>query len=159
MRFWFVPLLAMATATPVAAAVDRIVVEKAARRMTLYQGTDAVAVYRVALGFAPVGDKRREGDGRTPEGVYRVDAKNARSQFHLSLRISYPDTEDRRAARAAGVPPGGDIYIHGTPGRDAPYAAGARIADWTLGCIAVTNDEIEEIWRRVAVGTRVDIRP
>lgn len=149
----------VAAAEPASAAVDRILVEKSARRMTLFDGTTRVAVYRIALGFAPVGDKEREGDGKTPEGVYRISGKNPRSQFHLSLRISYPDAHDRAAAATAGVAPGGDIYVHGTPGRDGPYPPGARISDWTLGCVALTNDEIEEVWRLVSVGTRIEIVP
>ena len=159
MRFWLILVACFLSTAPAFAAIDRIVVEKAARRMTLSDGADAVRTYRIALGFAPVGDKSREGDGRTPEGLYRIDYKNPASRFHRSLRISYPDADDRRVARAAGVPPGGDIFIHGTPGRDAPYAPGARIPDWTLGCIAVTNEEIEEIWRLVGVGVAVEIRP
>ncbi|MBY0423908.1 MAG: L,D-transpeptidase family protein [Parvularculaceae bacterium] len=158
-RLLFALAAACAAPDPAAAAVDRIVVEKAARRMTLYDGAAAVATYRVALGFAPVGDKRREGDGRTPEGVYRIDFKNPQSRFHRSLRVSYPDATDTRAARRLGVAPGGDIFIHGTPGRREPWPPGARIPDWTLGCIAVTDGEIEEIYRRVAVGTRIEIRP
>ena len=149
-------LLAM---SPAAAAVDSILIEKAARRMTLYDGETAVAVYRIALGFAPAGDKERKGDGRTPEGRYRISFKNPNSQFHLSLKISYPDEKDLAAAAAAGVDPGGDIFVHGTPGRRRPYGPGERIRDWTLGCIAVTDAEIEEVWRLVAVGTAVEIRP
>lgn len=119
----------IAPAAAAASSVDRILIEKAARRMTLYDGAAVKARYRVALGFAPFGDKQREGDGRTPEGVYRITLKNPNSRYHLSLRLSYPDAEDRAAARAAGEPPGGDIFIHGTPGRDAPYPAGVRIPD------------------------------
>jgi murein L,D-transpeptidase YafK len=160
LRFLALATAACALATGSAsAAVDRILIEKFARRMTLYDDGATVATYRIALGFAPIGDKRREGDGKTPEGVYRITLKNPRSRYHLSLRISYPDAEDRAAARAAGVSPGGDIFIHGTPGRAAPYPPGARIPDWTLGCVAVTNDEIEEIWRLVGVGARVEIVP
>jgi murein L,D-transpeptidase YafK len=142
-----------------AASADFILIEKAARRMTLYDGGRPIATYRIALGFAPVGDKTRAGDGRTPEGAYRIDYKNPASQFHLSLRISYPNAEDRAAARAAGRDPGGDIFVHGTPGRIGPPRADETIADWTLGCVAVSNSEIEEIWRLVAVGTPVEIRP
>jgi len=130
------------------AGADFILVEKSARRMTLYEDGEAVATYRIALGFAPVGDKVRRGDGRTPEGRYAIDWKNAGSQFHLSLRISYPDAADRAAASVAGVDPGGDIFIHGTPGRAKPYRDDEWIADWTLGCVAVTNDEIESRGRR-----------
>lgn len=164
MRLWAVFPVAVAAAilagiSSASAAVDRIVVEKAARRMTLYDGAEAVATYRIALGSSPVGDKTRQGDGRTPEGVYRIDFKNSRSRYRLSLRLSYPDAEDRRRAGAAGVDPGGDIFIHGTPGLDAPPPRGSPIRDWTLGCIAVSNREIEDIYRLVEVGTRIEIRP
>jgi murein L,D-transpeptidase YafK len=140
-------------------AADLVVIEKAARRMTLYEDGREVARYRIALGPAPIGDKEREGDGRTPEGLYHITFKNPKSQFHLSLKISYPDAADRAEARRLGVDPGGDIFIHGTPGTSGVPSPFAPRRDWTLGCIAVTNDEIEEIWRHVAVGTAVEIRP
>jgi murein L,D-transpeptidase YafK len=159
-RLFFLALsIAFCIAPDGAADADFILIEKAARRMTLYEGETALATYRIALGFSPVGDKTRQGDGKTPEGRYRISLKNPNSQFHLSLKISYPDAQDRREAREAGVPPGGDIFIHGTPGRAAPYKKGERIPDWTLGCVAVTNAEIEEIWRLVSVGTAVEIAP
>ena len=142
-----------------AGGADRIVIEKAERRMTLYRGEEEVARYRIALGFAPEGDKEREGDGRTPEGRYRISYKNPKSQFHLSLKISYPDASDRAAARSRGDDPGGDIFIHGTPGTSGLAPALVSRRDWTLGCIAVSNDEIEEIWRIVRIGTVVEIRP
>jgi len=151
-------MLFVALAPPARAAVDTILIEKAARRMTLYEAGREVGSYPVALGFSPVGDKVRQGDGKTPEGRYKISYKNPNSQFHLSLKISYPDAEDRAAARRRGDNPGGDIFIHGTPGR-ASYGPNESIPDWTLGCIAVTNSEIEEIWRLVAVGTAVEIRP
>ncbi len=141
---------------PLAERADRVLVEKAARRLTLFRDGQAIATYRVALGFAPEGDKAEEGDGRTPEGVYRVDRRNDRSRFHLSLGLSYPDAADRAAAAEAGVDPGGDIFIHGQPnGHDGPPIP----YDWTLGCLAVSNAEIREIWSRVAIGTEVEIRP
>lgn len=153
----FVALIASAKATSEKA--DRILIEKAARRMTLYSGDAALKSYKIALGFAPVGDKVKEGDGRTPEGQYRINHKNPKSQFHLSLKISYPDKADRAAARAAGVRPGGDIFIHGTPGTSGVPAALVSRRDWTLGCVAVSNDEIAEIWRLVDVGALVEIEP
>lgn len=153
----FAALIATARAVPDKA--DRILIEKSERRMTLYSGDAALKTYKIALGFAPVGDKMKEGDGKTPEGRYRISHKNPKSQFHLSLKISYPDKADRAAARAAGVNPGGDIFIHGTPGTSGVPAALVSRRDWTLGCIAVSNDEIEEIWRLVDVGTTVEIRP
>ena len=148
-----------ATLSLTAGPADFILIEKAERRMTPYQGEEEIARYRIGLGFAPEGDKLREGDGRTPEGRYRISFKNAKSQFHLSLKISYPDATDRAEARALGVDPGGDIFIHGTPGTSGVPSPLIPRRDWTLGCIAVSNDEIEEIWRLVEVGARVEIRP
>ncbi|MGH1369664.1 MAG: L,D-transpeptidase family protein [Maritimibacter sp.] len=137
--------------------VDRVLVEKGARRMTVYREGKAVKTYRIALGFAPIGDKVIEGDGRTPEGVFRVNRRNPQSSFHLSLGINYPQPDDIARARAGGYSPGGDIMIHGQPnGRKLPNPI--RM-DWTAGCIAVSNDEIEELWRVVAHGTEVEIRP
>lgn len=138
-------------------AVDRVLVEKAARRLTLLADGQAIKRYEIALGFAPEGHKQQEGDGRTPEGVYAVSGRNERSAFHLSLRVSYPDVADRAAAAARGVSPGGDIFIHGAP--NWWVFPGQPPGDWTRGCIAVTKAEIEEIWRLVPDGTPIEIRP
>jgi murein L,D-transpeptidase YafK len=152
-------MLIAALVSLAAGSADLIVIDKSERRMVLYDGGAEIARYRIALGFAPEGDKERQGDGKTPEGRYRIDFKNPRSQFHLSLKISYPDAADRAAAEAAGADPGGDIFIHGTPGTSGVPAALVPRRDWTLGCIAVSNGEIEEIWRLVEVGTAVEIGP
>ena len=152
-------MTALAALILAAAPVDLIIVDKSDRLMTLHASGREIARYPVALGFAPEGDKTRAGDGKTPEGRYTIIAKNPRSQFHLSLKISYPDASDRAAARAAGVDPGGDIFIHGTPGTSGVPRALIPRRDWTLGCIAVSNEEIEEIWRRTPVGTPIEIRP
>jgi murein L,D-transpeptidase YafK len=134
--------------------VDRIVIHKGRREMLLLSGDAVVRQYRVALGRNPVGPKLREGDGKTPEGGYSIDRRNPNSAYHLSLHISYPDAADRERARAAGgVDPGGDIMIHGLKNRER------REGDWTQGCIAVTDEEMDEIWRLVADGTRVVIEP
>jgi murein L,D-transpeptidase YafK len=145
-----------------AAAEDRatlIVVEKAAHRLTLLRNGDVLKSYDVALGSAPRGHKQQEGDGRTPEGPYSIDFKNARSRFHLALRISYPNAEDRASALRRGVSPGSDIMIHGLP-NGLGWLAGLHLRrDWTDGCIAVTNRQVDEIWPLVDVGTKVEIRP
>lgn len=146
-----------ALATEEGAPVDRIIIEKSARTLTLMAQGEALRVYDVALGFAPEGHKQQEGDGRTPEGVYSISGRNADSAFHLSLRISYPNDADKKAAAARGVSPGGDIFIHGAP--NWWVFPGQPPGDWTRGCIAVTNAEIEEIWRLVTDGTLVEIRP
>jgi murein L,D-transpeptidase YafK len=138
---------------------DHVVVEKAARKLTLYRDGVALKSYRVALGFSPKGPKERQGDGRTPEGRYVIDRRNAQSQFHLSLHISYPDARDRARAAEAGVDPGGDIFIHGLPSGLGYLGAAFNLRDWTLGCIAVTNPEIEEIWAAVPNGTPIEIKP
>ncbi|GLK64946.1 L,D-transpeptidase family protein [Paracoccus kondratievae] len=142
---------------PIASSVQRILVEKAARRMTVYQESGPPRTFRIALGFAPDGDKSREGDGRTPEGIFRIDRLNRNSAYHLSLGIDYPQPHHREAARRMGVSPGGDIMIHGQPNQ---IPDGYRVkGDWTAGCIAVTNDEIEEIFAHARVGTEVEILP
>jgi murein L,D-transpeptidase YafK len=149
---------ALSADTPLATP-DLIVVQKARRVMTLYARKKAIKTYRIALGSNPVGHKEQEGDSRTPEGRYIIDAKNPWSSFHLSLHISYPDRRDRAAARKKGVSPGGAIMIHGTPDGLAAAQALGIFNDWTAGCIAVTNAEIEEIYRAVRVGTPIVIRP
>ena len=141
------------------AAVDHIVVMKAARTMKLYSGATLVKEYKVALGTNPIGPKRQQGDHRTPEGAYIISGRNPHSQFHRSLRISYPNAADREWARLHKVNPGGDIMIHGLPPAYAYLGPLHRQYDWTWGCIAVTDQEIEEIWGLVKVGTKVEIRP
>lgn len=138
---------------------DRIVVNKKARTMELLHAGQIIRTYRIALGGEPVGPKKRQGDHRTPEGVYAVDSRNAHSQFHRSLHISYPSAADRERARKLGVAPGGDIYIHGLPNGYGFIGAAHRARDWTDGCVAVTDQEIEEIWKLVDNGTPVEIRP
>jgi murein L,D-transpeptidase YafK len=138
---------------------DRIVIIKSKRTLTLYSGSKELKSYRVALGGAPVGPKTRQGDHRTPEGVYRIDAKNSKSQYHRALHVSYPNPQDRAQAAKLRVNPGGDIMIHGLPPAYAYLGPLHRQYDWTEGCIAVTNSEIEEIWKLVPVGTEVEIRP
>jgi murein L,D-transpeptidase YafK len=142
---------------PLTGQIDRIVIEKAARRMQLFQGDRAVRTYRIALGFAPEGDKQRQGDGKTPEGEFTVDRRNGSSAFHLSLGLDYPRPEDRAMAAAGGYDPGGDIFIHGQPNA-LPEGLKLR-GDWTAGCIAVTNSEMREIWAVTPIGTKVEVRP
>lgn len=149
-------VVASSVSTP---QVDMVVVFKSKRRMGLYQNRDGkphlLRTYQVDLGFEPDGDKTRMGDGRTPEGTYYIDRRNENSRYHLSLGISYPNTIDVAEARARGESPGGDIFIHGGPRR---FRNRFR-RDWTAGCIAVTDNEIEEIWAMVPLGTVIVIRP
>ena len=148
-----------ASATPASFAADSIVVEKQAHRLSLYHDGTLVRTYLVALGQQPTGDKQRRGDNRTPEGLYYIEARNPNSRYHRALRISYPDAAHRVRAQSLGVSPGGDIMIHGLPARYAWAGAAHRDFDWTEGCIAVTNAEIEEIWSSVPVGTPIHIKP
>ena len=142
---------------PITSPVERILVEKSARRMTVWQKHGPSKIFDIALGFAPDGTKSREGDGRTPEGIFRIDRLNRQSKYHLSLGIDYPQKQHRDAARRAGHSPGGDIMIHGQPNQ---IPDGYKVkGDWTAGCIAVTNPEIEEIFAHAAIGTEVEIRP
>lgn len=138
---------------------DLVEVFKGERRMELKRGGEVLGSYRVALGFAPRGRKEREGDGRTPEGLYSVDARNPQSAFHLSLRVSYPGERDKARAAALGVAPGGDIYIHGQPNGLKKLWTGHPRTDWTTGCVAVTDREMREVWSLVPTGTRVVIHP
>jgi murein L,D-transpeptidase YafK len=149
------PLLPGAAELP----ADRIVIHKAKRELILLRAGKPIRTYRVALGTNPVGAKTRQGDRRTPEGIYTISGRNARSAYHRSLRVSYPNAEDRARAKKLGVDPGGDIMVHGLPNGQGLIGAAHRLADWTWGCIAVTNEEIEDIWRRVPNGTVVEILP
>lgn len=142
---------------PLRGNIDRILIEKGDRRLTVYQDGKRVREYRIALGFTPAGDKVMQGDGKTPEGIYRIDRRNDRSKFHLSLGIDYPQPEDRARARKGGYSPGGDIFIHGQPNQ---IAEGYRVkGDWTEGCVAIDNHQIEELFAATPLGTEVEIRP
>jgi murein L,D-transpeptidase YafK len=131
---------------------DLVIVSKKRREMVLLSGENVLRTYRIALGREPEGPKRQEGDGRTPEGRYTIDRRNAKSKYHLGLHISYPDAADVARAREAGVDPGGDIMIHGL--KDGVRREG----DWTQGCIAVTDEEMDEIWGLVGEGTAIWIQ-
>jgi tetratricopeptide (TPR) repeat protein len=139
--------------------IDRVLIEKGARRLMLLSQGEALKTYKIALGGNPVGPKERKGDNKTPEGTYVIDARNRDSQYHLSLHISYPNERDKKRARELGVPTGGDIMIHGIKNGLSWIGGAHSKIDWTKGCIAVTDEEIEEISRRVPIGTVVEIRP
>jgi murein L,D-transpeptidase YafK len=140
-------------------AADSLVLTKSRRELVLYYHGDPVRIYYVALGRNPVGDKERIGDNRTPEGLFFIEGRNPNSRYHLSLRISYPDATHRARAAKLGVEPGGDIMIHGLPDEQAAFGPAHRDYDWTNGCIAVTNQEIEELYRVVRDGTPIQIKP
>ncbi|MEX0957598.1 MAG: L,D-transpeptidase family protein [Rhizobiaceae bacterium] len=139
--------------------IDLVIVEKAARKLMLMAGTETVRSYDIALGDSPVGHKRREGDERTPEGRYVLDWRNPGSAFHRSIHVSYPNSADRAAAAAAGHSPGGDIMIHGQPNGFGWWSWLLQRIDWTNGCIAVTDENMDEIWDMVENGTAIEIRP
>jgi murein L,D-transpeptidase YafK len=138
---------------------DRVVVLKKEHTLQLLSHGKVIKSYKVALGGDPVGAKTRQGDHKTPEGVYVLDSRNAHSQFYKSIHISYPNARDRAAARQNHVSPGGDVFVHGLPNGYQWIGAGHRLKDWTDGCVAVTDEEIDEIWNAVADGTLIEIRP
>jgi murein L,D-transpeptidase YafK len=138
---------------------DKILIEKKARRLILFSKGQEIKTYKVALGRNPEGIKEKEGDGRTPEGNYVIDSRNKTSGYHLSLHISYPNEKDKRRAKELGVSPGGSIMIHGIKNGFGWVGRFHTWFDWTKGCIAVTDKEIEEISRLVPNGTAVEIRP
>jgi murein L,D-transpeptidase YafK len=138
---------------------DRVLVLKRERTLQLLSGGKVVKAYRIALGADPVGAKNRQGDHKTPEGVYVLDRRNAHSQFYKAIHISYPSERDRAGARKQGVSPGGDVFVHGLPNGYGYIGAAHRLKDWTDGCIAVTDEEIDEIWDAVPDGTPIEIRP
>lgn len=151
------PFETIAQNTP---AVDKILIHKSARKMYLLSGDKIAKEYDIALGFEPLGAKEEQGDGKTPEGVYKISGRNAKSRYHKSLRVNYPAQKDLENARAKSIKdPGGDIMIHGLPNGMGAIGRAHLLKDWTLGCIAVTSDEIDEIWDLVPIGTTVEIRP
>ena len=162
MRLLIAPLLlaaSVAGAQPSAAHADSILILKRDHLLELMAGGKVIRTYKVALGSGGLAPKQREGDGRTPEGHYVIDSRNAASQYHKALHVSYPNEEDRRRASRLGVSPGGAIMIHGLPNGKGFIGPAHRLYDWTLGCVAVTDQEIDEIWSLVPVGTPVEIRP
>jgi tetratricopeptide (TPR) repeat protein len=138
---------------------DKILIEKKERRLTLILRGEVLKTYKIALGGNPNGPKERQGDNKTPEGTYVIDSRNQDSRYHLSLHISYPNEKDKQRARELGVSPGGDIMIHGIKKGVSWVGDFHAEVDWTKGCIAVTDEEIEEIEKLVPNGTIVEIRP
>ncbi len=138
---------------------DQIVVVKGERRLYLLRGGEAFRTYRVALGLNPVGHKEREGDFRTPEGHYRVDARNPASDYFLALHVSYPSLQDLDNAHRHKWPAGGSIMIHGLPNVPKHPADFYRRADWTNGCIALSNSDMLEVWLLTRADTPIEIRP
>jgi len=138
---------------------EKLFLEKKNRKLTAYAAGKPVRVYLVSLGFEPVGHKEVQGDGKTPEGKYHIDGKNPHSAYYKNLGISYPDDKARKNAQKLGKSPGGDIKIHGLAPSFAEIGEAHLLTDWTHGCIALTNPEMEELYTRTAVGTPIEIVP
>ena len=138
---------------------DRVLVIKHERRLYLMRGAQVLKSYHVALGREPLGAKLHAGDGRTPEGIYVLDGRNGNSRFYRSMHVSYPSPDDRLRAREIGLAPGGGIMLHGLPLERPGWGEEHWRYNWTSGCIAVTDPEMDEIWQRVEVGTPIEIRP
>jgi murein L,D-transpeptidase YafK len=138
---------------------DKVLVIKSEKRMYLVKKNVRYREYRISLGAKPQGHKQQQGDKRTPEGRYTLDYRNPNSAYYKSIHISYPNSKDRAAAREKGWNPGGDIMIHGQPNGYGWMGIVSQFYDWTDGCIAVSNSEMEEIWTTVKVGTPIEIRP
>ena len=152
-------LFGMLAAEGLATKADQVIVVKSQRTLTLLSHGKVLRTYKVALGGAPVGAKEQQGDHKTPEGRYILDRRNAKSRFYKSIHVSYPNEQDKQRAAQRGVSAGGDIMIHGLPNGFGWLGAAHRNMDWTDGCIAVTNAEIDEIWDLVPDGTPIEIRP
>ena len=139
--------------------VDGVVVYKQERKLLLLSQGKEVRSYKIALGSEAVGPKTRQGDHRTPEGIYVLDARNPNSHFYKAFHISYPNSKDIAAAKKLGVSPGGDIMLHGL-GKEYAWVGKAHVLhDWTDGCVAVTNEEMDEMWKMVRIGTPIEIKP
>jgi len=143
-------------ALPPGVRADRVVIEKQAGRLTLFKNGEALKSYAVALGWSP-GKKERQGDRRTPEGRYKVIGRHAESRYYLAFRLSYPNASDTKRAWEQGRSPGGDIMIHGLPPAWSWVGRWHSLINWTEGCIAVTNPQMDELWRAVPLGTEVVI--
>jgi murein L,D-transpeptidase YafK len=139
--------------------VDRVVVQKSTRRMDLFRKGALVASYKISLGLAPVGQKQREGDFRTPEGSYRLTRRNAQSDFFLAVQVSYPEAADITLARKYGWAPGGSIMVHGLPNIPKYPRERYLATDWTDGCIALSNEDMLDFWLLTGPSTPIEIRP
>ena len=152
-------LIGMLAAEGRTAKADQVIVVKSQRTLTLLSQGKVLHTYKVALGSTPVGAKEQEGDHKTPEGHYILDRRNPKSRFYKSIHVSYPNEQDKKRASQRGVAPGGDIMIHGLPIGFGWLGSTHRSQDWTDGCVAVTDAEMNEIWELVPDGTPIDIRP
>ncbi|MDH3532470.1 MAG: L,D-transpeptidase family protein [Gammaproteobacteria bacterium] len=138
---------------------DKVLIQKSKRQLQLLKDGEPIRTFKIRLGIRPVGDKQHEGDFKTPEGEYLLDARNPNSEFFLSIRVSYPNSDDISSARANGLDPGGAIMIHGQPNEPTRSEAYYRTQDWTNGCIAVSNSDMIDIWLMTDDNTPIEIRP
>lgn len=144
---------------PQGTTIDRILVEKSARKLSVFAEGEKLKSYRVALGRNPIGAKQEEGDMKTPEGIYTIDRRNPQSDYHLALHVSYPSAEDTQRAAERRVNAGFDIMVHGIRNGSGWIGVFHRLHDWTAGCIAMTDEEIEELYSATPDGTPIEIRP
>ena len=165
-RYLILALIGLGAGAPVGMATagdfpmaDRVLVEKGSRKLHLLRAGQAFRTFDIALGVAPVGNKEREGDQKTPEGIYLLDARNPDSDFFLSIRISYPSNEDIHAAKRKGLDPGGQIMIHGQPNEPTFSEGYYASEDWTNGCIALSNSDMIDIWLMTPVVVPIEIVP
>ena len=152
-------LIGMLAAETSVAKADQVIVIKSQHTLTLLWQGKVLRTYKVALGGAPIGAKAQQGDHKTPEGHYILDRRNAKSRFYKSIHVSYPNEEDKQRAARIGASPGGDIMIHGLPNGFGWLGKSHRARDWTDGCIAVTDLEMDEVWDLVPDGAPIEIRP
>jgi murein L,D-transpeptidase YafK len=152
-------LIGMLAAEDRVTKVDQVLVVKSQRTLSLISQGKVLHTYRVSLGGSPVGAKEQQGDHKTPEGHYILDQRNAKSRFYKSIHVSYPNDQDKQKASQRGVASGGDVMIHGLPNGFGWLGAVHRALDWTDGCIAVTDAEMDEIWEFARDGTPIEIRP
>lgn len=139
--------------------INSIIVYKSKRQLLAYSGDKLIKTYIISLGGQPEGDKKIEGDKKTPEGVYYINDKNPKSGYHKNLGISYPNEQDINEAKKIGKPTGGDVKIHGLRNKLGFISKFQRWYDWTAGCIALTDEEVDELYNSVKIGTRIEIKP
>jgi len=155
----FLLLVVFCSPSLAAEKADRVLVEKAKHKLTLFNNGKVIASYHVVFGSNPVGHKEQEGDERTPEGNYTLDSKNAKSAYHKSIHISYPNAKDIANAKNKGVSAGSAIMIHGQKNGYAAFEQQTQKFNWTLGCIALTNKDMDDLWSKINVPTKIEIKP
>jgi murein L,D-transpeptidase YafK len=138
---------------------DEVIIDKSDRELHLLNNGEIIRTFKIALGIRPEGDKKKEGDFRTPEGRYLLDLRNPNSDYFLSIHVSYPSADDRREAQQNGVDPGGAIMIHGQPNEPKRSETYYKTQDWTNGCIAVSNSDMIDIWLMTGDNVPIEIRP